>query len=80
MYSQTMVPSAVTSKSRPPAPAVMRVLPFGRRCALLMLVLKKRAFWYDQTSFSVTGSISSTREPARWKAPRPAGAIGPANP
>src|SRR5262245_49944240 len=38
MYSQTIAPSLVTSKSRPPAPAVMRVLPFGSRCALLMLV------------------------------------------
>jgi hypothetical protein len=39
MYSQTIVPSLVTSNSRPPAPAVMSVLPFGYRCALLMFEL-----------------------------------------
>ena len=44
MYSQTMVPSLVTSKTRPPAPAVTSVLPFGNRCALLMLVLKNLGF------------------------------------
>jgi serine protease AprX len=76
MYSQTIAPSLVTSKSRPPAPAVTRVLPFASRCALLMLVLKNLGFVYDQTSSSVTGLISSTRDVARAKAPTPSGAIG----
>jgi hypothetical protein len=34
----------VTSNIRPPAPAATSVLPFGSRCALLMLVLKNRGF------------------------------------
>ena len=65
MYSHTIAPCAVTSKTRPPAPAVISVLPFGSRCALLMFVLKNRAFAYDHTSSSVTGLISSTRDTAR---------------
>jgi hypothetical protein len=34
-----MAPSFVTSNMRPPAPAVIKVLPFGSRCALLMFEL-----------------------------------------
>src|SRR5690606_120550 len=36
MYSQTISCCAVTSKMRPSEPSVISVLPFGRRCALLM--------------------------------------------
>ena len=42
MYSQTIALSRVTSNMRPPAPSVTKVLPFGKRCALLMFVLKNR--------------------------------------
>jgi hypothetical protein len=41
MYSHTIALSGVTSKTRPGAPSVISVLPFGRRCAPLILVLKK---------------------------------------
>src|SRR5262245_28085096 len=44
MYSQTIAPSLVTSNMRPPAPAVISVLPFGSRCAPLMFVLKNLGF------------------------------------
>ena len=44
MYSQTIAPWVVTSNIRPPAPAVISVLPFGSRCALLMFVLKNLGF------------------------------------
>jgi len=41
MYSQTRVPSVVTSKRRPKLPSQISVLPFGRRVALEMYGLQK---------------------------------------
>ena len=76
MYSQTILRSLVTSSSRPGAPSVMSVLPFGSRCAPLMFVLKNLGPVYDQTSSSVFGLISSTREPARWWMAEPSGDTG----
>jgi hypothetical protein len=61
----------VTWKILPCIPSVMSVFPLGKRCALLTNELKKvhgglpeSSAVYCHTMCLVTGSISSTREPA----------------
>ena len=68
-YSHTVSPSGVTSKMRPVAPSVMRVLPLGWRSAALVMKLmnaSSTSAWYCQTISSVAGSTSRMRE---WPGP-----------
>jgi hypothetical protein len=64
-YSQTNSSWAVTSKRRPKSDSQIKVLPFGKRCALDLRALKNshsRPSWYFQTICLVANSTSITRE------------------
>lgn len=62
MYSQTILPSCVTSMTLPASDSVMSVLPLGSLCWTPARFVKNPGSVNDQTSSPVLRSISTTRD------------------